>query len=516
MAAVETSLLPANRRLNMIIKVLDKKTPEALLVPLIQDEQLSARLELIAQRAGVDASLLQQDFKADSKEIFVLYAGNAPMRRLYLLGLGKKAGFPEVQAAFRAFSHRFKQKLPLRVGIDLRDLPADLIPRLSEAAVCGMLLGLYQIGLFQSDREQKPAPQFGSSRSQLDLLVAPELQESVGKAIHRAEVFAEASVAIFDLMNTPGNYKKPQQVSDLVLALAEKHEFSASVLDKTALEKIGMGALLGVGQGSVNPPALLVLEYGARPRKQKRPVLGLVGKGVTFDTGGISIKPSGNMQYMKSDLGGAAAVIGAFMVIARLQLPIRLVAAIPLAENMPDAAAIKPGDVLRSFSGKTIEVTDTDAEGRLILADALSFLIDREKCDVLIDLATLTGSIIRAIGTQAAGLFSSNELLVERLRSVGANCGERLWPMPMWDEYGSDLKSDVADLRNFTGKPMAESISAAKFLEHFTAKHPAWAHLDIAGTAFGDSEFATTKSGTAFGVRLLVEFAEQMHEHFGA
>jgi leucyl aminopeptidase len=511
LAAVDTDLLPANRRLNMIIKVLDKKTPEALLVPLIQDEQLGNRLELIAQRAGIDASLLQQDFKADSKETFVLYAGNAPMRRLYLLGLGKKAGFPEVQAAFRAFSHRFKQKLPLRVGIDLRDLPADLIPRLSEAAVCGMLLGLYQIGLFQSDREQKPAPQFGSSRSQLDLLVAPELQDSVDKAIHRAEVFAEASVAIFDLMNTPGNYKKPQQVSDLVLALAEKHEFSASVLDKTALEKIGMGALLGVGQGSVNPPALLVLEYGARPRKQKRPVLGLVGKGVTFDTGGISIKPSGNMQYMKSDLGGAAAVIGAFMVIARLQLPIRLV-----AENMPDAAAIKPGDVLRSFSGKTIEVTDTDAEGRLILADALSFLIDREKCDVLIDLATLTGSIIRAIGTQAAGLFSSNELLIERLRSVGANCGERLWPMPMWEEYGSDLKSDVADLRNFTGKPMAESISAAKFLEHFTAKHPAWAHLDIAGTAFGDSEFATTKSGTAFGVRLLVEFAEQMHEHFGA
>jgi leucyl aminopeptidase len=215
------------------------------------------------------------------------------------------------------------------------------------------------------------------------------------------------------------------------------------------------------------------------------------------------------MHLMKSDLGGAAAVLGAFAVAAQLQLPVRLIGAIPVAENMIDGNALKPGDVIGSCAGKTIEVTDTDAEGRLILADALAFLLKQENPDVLLDLATLTGSIIRAIGTHAAGLFSKNDALAAALAEAGDACGERLWRMPLWDEYGSDLKSDVADLRNYTGKPMAESISAAKFIEHFTQQHDTWAHLDIAGTAFADSEFAQSKSATGYGVRLLVEFMEQ-------
>jgi leucyl aminopeptidase len=240
------------------------------------------------------------------------------------------------------------------------------------------------------------------------------------------------------------------------------------------------------------------LEYLPKLKK-KIPTIGLVGKGVTFDSGGISIKPSTNMHLMKSDMGGAAAVLGTFMATAAKKLPVRLTGAIPIVENMVDGNALKPGDVIHAYNGKSIEVTDTDAEGRLILADAIAYF----------DLATLTGSIVRAIGNHAAGLFTKNDELCENLINAGNKSGEKLWRMPMWEEYGTDLKSNVADLRNFTGKPTAESIAAAKFLEHFTNNHPAWAHLDIAGTAFTDSDFSTGKSATGFGIRLLTNFVEQ-------
>jgi leucyl aminopeptidase len=283
--------------------------------------------------------------------------------------------------------------------------------------------------------------------------------------------------------------------------------FEVTILDREQIIARGLEALYAVGKGSPYPPALILLEYGKK--EPNKPVFGLVGKGVTFDTGGVSLKPSTNMHLMKSDMGGAAAVLGSFMLAARLQLPLRMIGAIAAAENMIDGLAIKPGDVIGSFAGKTIEVVDTDAEGRLVLADAIAYLLKQEKPDVLIDLATLTGSIIRALGYQAGGMFTQNDTLAQALYDAGTQSGERLWRMPLWDEYGTDLKSDVADLRNFTGKPMAESISAAKFIEHFTASHSAWAHLDIAGTAFGDSEFAQSKTGTGFGIRLLVEFMER-------
>lgn len=493
----------------MIVKVLDKKAPDALVVPLAQHENLPDLLAEIAQRAGVDPSALQTDFKAENKEVFVLYAASIPGRKFYLVGLGKKSGFQDVYLSLRGFCARYKTKLPLRTGVDLRHFPAEQVTRLTDAAVSGMLLGLYNPGIYRAPDTNKPAPVFGTDKSELQVLVASAALKDARSAAQRGEIFADALRQILDLVNAPGNHKNPDLMTEWVRRLATESGVKVQVLDAKTLKKEGLEALLAVGKGSPHLPALVWLEYGARTRKTHTPVIGLVGKGVTFDTGGISLKASASMQFMKSDMGGAAAVLGAFMVAAKLQLPVRLVGALPIAENMPDGTAVKPGDVIGSCSGKTIEVIDTDAEGRLILADGLAYLHKREKPEVLIDAATLTGSVIRTLGYAAGGLFTQNDQLADLLSQTGQACGERLWRLPLWDDYGADLKSDVADLRNFTGKPMAEAISAAKFLEHFTMAHPAWAHLDIAGVAFGDTEFGQTKNATGYGVRLLVEFMEQ-------
>lgn len=492
----------------MIVRVLEKKAPDAVIVPLAQQENLAEKLAEIARHAGFEPAALQTDFRGEAKEVFVLYAANTPGRKFYLVGLGKKAGFQEVYTALRAFCFRYKSKLPHRIGVELRHFQPENIARLTDAAVSGILLGLYHTGLYRTEVEKKPAPVFGAEKSTLDVLVPSETMAAAAAAARRGEVFAAVLRQIFDLVNASGNRKNPDLLTEWMLQTGKESGVKMQVMDATALQKEGLEALLAVGKGSPHPPALLLLEYGPRSRKHKTPVIGLVGKGVTFDTGGISLKPSTSMHFMKSDMGGAAAVFGAFLVAARLQLPVRLVGAIPVAENMVAGNALKPGDVIGSYAGKTIEVTDTDAEGRLILADALAYLLPRETPDVLIDVATLTGSVIRTLGYAAAGLFTSNDALAGALTRAGDGCGERLWRLPLWDEYGADLKSDVADLRNFTGKPMAEAISAAKFIEHFTAGHPAWAHLDIAGTAFGDTEFGQSKNATGYGVRLLVEFME--------
>ena len=248
------------------------------------------------------------------------------------------------------------------------------------------------------------------------------------------------------------------------------------------------------------------MEYKPKATGSQLPTVGLVGKGVTFDTGGLSIKGSSNMHYMKSDMGGAAAVFGTMELIAKLKLPVHLVAIIPTTENCVDAKALKPGDVIGSYAEKTIEIIDTDAEGRLILADGIAYLNKNYSPDIMIDVATLTGSCVQTLGYEAGGLFTNNDDLALKLTNAGDRCGERLWRLPLWDSYEGDIKSDIADVKNYSGKPIAGAISAAKFLEFFTNKHTNWAHLDIAGVAFGDAEFYTQKTATAFGVRLLTDF----------
>jgi leucyl aminopeptidase len=231
-----------------------------------------------------------------------------------------------------------------------------------------------------------------------------------------------------------------------------------------------------------------------------------VGKGVTFDTGGLSIKPSTNMHYMKSDMGGAAAVLGTMEAAARLQLPLHLYGIVPSTDNSVDARAVKPSEVISSYSGRTIEVIDTDAEGRLILADGLAFTVRNHRPEVVIDLATLTGSAVRTFGYQVGALFSNNDELANALFDAGETSGERVWRLPLHAAYAEEMKSDIADIKNLGSRPVAGAITAAKFLEFFIGDHPRWAHLDIAGVAFGDSPFATGKVATGFGIRLLLTY----------
>jgi leucyl aminopeptidase len=282
--------------------------------------------------------------------------------------------------------------------------------------------------------------------------------------------------------------------------IAKRHGFGVTILDKAAIAREGMGALMAVAQGSAEEPRFIALEYKGA---EGAPVV-LVGKGVTFDTGGISIKPAQNMEDMKYDMSGAAAVLGTFEMLGRLKPAVHVVGLIPSTENMPSGTAVKPGDVITSLSGKTIEVINTDAEGRLILCDALTYARRYQPACVL-DIATLTGAIVVALGHTASGLMGTDERLIDDVRSAGERAGERVWPLPLWDEYRDLMKSDIADVKNAGGRP-AGSISAGWFLREFVDGFP-WAHLDIAGTAYTDREDATRVKGpTGVGVRLFSEF----------
>jgi leucyl aminopeptidase len=305
-----------------------------------------------------------------------------------------------------------------------------------------------------------------------------------------------------DLVNEPGNVKSPEWLAGQAAAAAAGGGFSCTVLERAELAREGCGALLGVAQGSVREPRLIVLEYrggaeGAAP-------VALVGKGVVFDAGGISLKPAEKMDEMKMDMAGGAAVIATCLAAALLKLPVNLVGVVPAVENLPSGSAIRPGDILTSLSGQTIEVLNTDAEGRLILADALTYA-RRFEPQLVIDLATLTGACIIALGSQASAVLGNNDALVRQLLKAGESSGERLWQLPLWDEYAELIKSEVADVKNSGGRP-AGTITAAAFLQKFAGEYK-WAHLDIAGTAWEEKGRPCVPRGASgVGVRLLLEF----------
>ena len=310
------------------------------------------------------------------------------------------------------------------------------------------------------------------------------------------------------LDNEPGNTLTPSTFAERLSQIARGGGLSVSVLDHHELERLGMGMLLGVGRGSAEPPRLVAIRYDPAGAPES-PVLGLVGKGITFDTGGISIKPAADMDRMKDDMAGGAAVACAIRALAELNAPIRVIGIIPIAENMPGGRAIRPGDVLKSASGKTVEVINTDAEGRLILGDALWYARQLGATH-LVDIATLTGAISVALGRIASGLFGTPAAFVEHVRDVAERAGDRCWPLPLFDEYKDQLRSEIADMIN-TGGRLGGAITAALFLKEFTGGLP-WIHLDIAGTAWADeSKPFMPKGPTGVGVRTLIELAFTSH-----
>jgi leucyl aminopeptidase len=329
---------------------------------------------------------------------------------------------------------------------------------------------------------------------------------SLKKATDKARKIADATFLARDLSNHPSNTATPAYLADTARKMSRKLGIVCKVLGEKEMKRLGMGSLLGVSKGSDEPPKLIVMEYFKGGNK-KNPIA-IVGKGVTFDTGGISLKPPGNMDEMKMDMSGAAATIGAMQAIASLKLKVDVVGIVPATENMPGGSAIKPGDVLKSMNGKTIEVLNTDAEGRLILADALSYAV-RYKPKAIIDLATLTGAVIHALGHHISAVISNNDDLVSQLKQSGDTTGEKVWQLPLLEEYEKAMKSGIADLKNIAGPGVgAGTITGGAFLKSFIGDCP-WAHLDIAGTAWGEGKAYVPKGASGVGVRLLLDLVEK-------
>lgn len=441
----------------------------------------------------------EKDFSGETGSQFILYLKDY---RILFLGLGENLHFSAVQKTFRQFTFQNKEKFNEKTGLVFLLHEAISMPRLLEAAWQGIQTGISNIGQWKTSTSVSHI--WEKEDACLYVYTGASMQAEIKASLHQGTIIGQARNKICQLINTPGNFLNPASFGPVIEEIGKEAGFHVQIYDSQDLQKKGLHALLAVGQGSKTPPILAYLRYDSGKTDQKH--IGLVGKGVTFDTGGVSIKSSANMHFMKSDMSGAAAVLGTFQAVAKLQLPVKLTGFLPIAENAIGSHAIRPGDILSSYNGKSIEVIDTDAEGRLILADALSYLIRNYNPDVILDIATLTGSIVGTLGNHAAGLFSNNDDLAQHLMAIGKSSGDQLWRMPLFEAIKDDLKSDVADLRNFSGLPTAGSISAAKFLEEFIDQHPAWAHLDIAGVAFDKTEMTQLKSATGFGVRLLTEW----------
>jgi len=419
--------------------------------------------------------------------------------RLLLIGLGEKAKAEpvEVRKATATALRQLKGKGIRDVLIAMQGPLGS--PEALEAAVEGVVLGD-----FEPDRH-KTDPKKDDKR--MDAVRFWVQQESIPfvEALSRGRVIAEAQNFTRTLANEPPNVLTPLKLAAAAEEMAAEFGLACEVLDEARMKQLGMGALLGVSMGSAEPPCLIVLRYQPSGQTVEGTHLGLVGKGVTFDTGGISIKPSDGMEKMKYDMSGAAAVLGAMRALAQLKPKVAVTAFAPCVENMPSHRAQRPGDIVKSYLGKTIEVLNTDAEGRLILADALAYA-SKLGCTHLVDAATLTGAVAVALAQVHVGLFSNNDAFLDRVRVAAKTAGEKMWPLPLDDEYKELLKSEFADLANIGGR-YGGAITAAKFLEEFVEGKP-WAHLDIAGTAWlDDKKPHQAKGPTGIAVRTFVELA---------
>ncbi len=369
----------------------------------------------------------------------------------------------------------------------------------------GALLGLYHFDEYKTPDKDNPPSRIKT----ITLITSAKAKvASIKKGVESTQLLCDAVISTRDLMHHPSNKATPTYLADTAKKIAKKYKFTCKVLNKEAMEKEKMGSLLGVAKGSHEPPKFIVMEYFGGKKKQA-PIT-IVGKGITFDTGGISLKPGANMDEMKFDMSGGAVTIGTLQAAASLKLPVNVIGIIPATENMPGGSAIKPGDILKASNGKTIEVLNTDAEGRLILADALVYA-QKYKPKAIIDLATLTGACIVALGHEASAIIGNDEKLIQKLIKCGTAVGERVWELPLYDEFEKAVKSDIADLKNI-GSPGvgAGSATAAAFLKPFVGDFP-WAHFDIAGTAWTSQEKPyVPKGGSGYGVRLLVNYLRNL------
>ncbi len=425
-----------------------------------------------------------------SGESYWDYSSEVPTLNFYLK---KDSTESEVVKNFRLLAHRNKHRWGEVPVVDFSGFDCD-----PAAAIKGLALSNYEIGIFKTEKSEKQ-----KTRS---LYILSNCVEA--DSLNRAEIEAEVQMRIMELVDLPPNKLTPEDLGHWARHSAKCYGYECEVWNDDHVIAAHLHAVHAVGRGSPHDPVFIVSKYFGRESKEID--LALVGKGVTFDTGGISIKGAQNMHFMKCDMAGAAAVLGAIEWAARLEIPLNIAVAVPAVENGVDGNSLIPGEVIQTHSGKTVEVIDTDAEGRLILADALSWTVKNLKPDTLIDFATLTGSSVRALGYEAAALYSSNEELGQSLMDAGISSGDKCWAMPLWDDYNHYVDSDIADLANLPAKPVAGSIAAAKFLQAFTNNHPKWAHIDMPGMSFQSSPFVKNKSATGFGIALLRTFVNRI------
>lgn len=483
---------------------------DAIVVNLFEGvEQASGATAAAAAAAAVDqaldgvvSSLIDRgEIKGKFGEVKIVHTfGKLPARIVAIAGLGKRQDFSVdktrgVAGEFcRALRRLNCRKIATIVhGADAGGMELEA---LAEGIVEGALLGLYRFTKYKKPEYEDIEEVLMVVREESDVPI-------LDRAVRKGKVMAEATSLARDMVNEPANCMTPDQMAEAAREIAGRQGLELRVFEVEDMEEMGMGALLGVAKGTSERPKLITLSYKGDKRSEE--TLGFLGKGITFDSGGISIKPSEGMSDMKGDMAGAAAVMTAVGAIAELQLEVNVTAIAPVTENLPSGTALKPGDVLKAMNGKTIEVISTDAEGRLILADALSYA-QKLGLSPLIDLATLTGACRVALGTSYSGVFTNDQDLADRVLRAAERTGEKVWQMPVPPEYKEQIKSEVADVKN-VGNRYGGAITAALFLAEFIDSTP-WAHLDIAGPASSTKESGyLIKGATGFGVRTLVEFA---------
>jgi leucyl aminopeptidase len=463
-------------------------------------------------KGSLDVIIKSKDFKGVSTDSALIYVNSdSKSDRLLLAGAGKskEVTLEKLRNSFAVAAKKLNTLKLKTVGFELPDLTAikaivnfsvsDIVQAISE----GVFLTQYKYNKYIA------GDKFVPFEDVIFFTDSPKYVKEINDALKNSRIICDGTILARDLGNEPSNTLTPARFAEFVKKSSAKANYSVTIYDDKKIRQLNMGGVVGVSQGSDNPPRFLILQYFGSNKSEKPYVL--VGKGVTFDSGGISLKPGPGMEAMKMDMCGAAAVVGAFEAISRLRYKINLIGLIPVVENMPSGKAMKPGDIISSYSGTTIEVANTDAEGRLILADALDYAANY-KPKAVIDAATLTGAAVITFGHNVAGVMGNDTSLIRKIFDAGEKTFERVWELPLYAEYEKLMKSEVADIKNIGAPRQAGTIMGGIFLKKFVGSKYPWAHVDIAGTAMVsiETEEYIPKDATGFGVRLFVEIIKEL------
>jgi len=489
-------------------KSVDETQCDAVAIGLFEENLQRNELESANALSEEKLSKLveKKEFAAKEGEVLTFYT-SGKQQKFFAIGLGKESAFSTENARkLGAIVSKAARKAKVKkLAFSMLDLKLNLISfeDFTRSFCEGALLSQYKYSKYKA---QKPEEE-DAKLSQIALIF--ESPEKIERSAFKGKILAQMQNAARDLDNSPGNDLTPIKFSEIANELSKKYNLNMTVFEKAEIERMGMNGLIAVNKGSDLPPKLLVLRYFGKDISPASTALALVGKGVTFDAGGISLKPSDGMERMKGDKAGAVAVLMALCAASALKLKINVIGVLPITENMPDGKATRPGDIVTMYNKKTVEIQNTDAEGRLILADALAYT-QTLKPSAIIDIATLTGACSVALGAEAIAIMANNSELVQTFREAGLDSFERVWELPMWKEYDDYIKSDVADMKNIGRKGQAGTIAGAVFLRHFVGDFP-WVHLDIASVDWSDDDrYYKTKGSDGAGVRLLTYFLEKM------